>query len=169
MAQSLSEARARAITDIQILRDRRNVNSLEYATADHAIDLVLNASRPEDAFLVVNALKDARSVMLRRRRRENDRTVELSVLDNLSGEGAASPSAGLCRSPEATLVESDAYDRLKAWGDAQPVRTARCLEEWRLGFTGQESAKRNGLSRRTINTQRRTIRDAARSLLSEAA
>jgi hypothetical protein len=169
MALSLSPPRVRAIKTLQKLRDHRPANSLEYAAADHAIDLVLNDTRPADNFLLVNVLKDARSVVLRQRRRANGRVVDLDALDNLAGDAADSPSAVLSCSPEATLTWSEGYRKLKAWGDQQPVRTARCLEDWRLGYTGTESARRQGLSRRTLTTERKVIRDAAVVLLVEAA
>ncbi len=169
MADGLSPARVRVIKTLQTLRDRRPVNSLEYAAADHAIELVLNEARPADSFLLVNALKDARSVVLRQRRRANARFAELETLDNASGILPDPPSAAFGGSPETGLVWSDAYAQLKAWGDQQPVRTARCLEDWRLGYSVVESALRMGVSRRTLTTERKTIRDAATSLLAEAA
>lgn len=67
--QALSPARCSAVLALQQLRSRRASGSFEFEIADYAIDLVLNDRRPESDFLVVNALKDARSVLIRQKRR----------------------------------------------------------------------------------------------------
>ncbi|RRN63487.1 hypothetical protein [Caulobacter sp. 602-1] len=163
MAKSLSPARVRAIADLQEIRDQRPVNSLEYASADHAIDLVMNETRPENAFLVPNALRDARSVLLRQRRREATRQAPVEEVDTADGFEAISPSALMCQSPEQALIWSEGYRKLAAWAAGRSVRTARCLEHWRYGNTAAEGAGLLNISRRTVMTERKTIRLAARN------
>lgn len=169
MGQALSPARARATIDLQNIRNRRSVNSLEFAVADHAITLVLNPARVEDDFLVVNALRDARSILLRQRQRDTRRYAPVEAMESTDGLTMESPSAGLCRSPEAVLIANDGYRSLKAWGDRRPVRTARCLKQWYAGFTAAESARENGSSLRTERAERAGVRAAALSILAGVA
>ncbi|NUB11404.1 hypothetical protein GAY28_01010 [Azospirillum brasilense] len=168
MAESLSTARACAILEIQKIRQLHSVNSFEHAVADHAIDLVLNETRPEDTFLVMNALQDAKSVLSRRKRRDALRYGDLALLDNLDGATVASPSARLAVSPEATLYVAQRYGAIKAWAHQRSARSVAVLDDWRNGLTGAESSHQRHVSERTIDAERQALRLAARQLCAEA-
>lgn len=169
MAQSLSEARARAIIELQDIRKKRSANSFEHAVADYAIDLVLNETRPEGPYLVANALQDAKSILTRQKRRDRLRYGELQLIDNVDGASANSPSATLAASPEAALEWADGYRKLKAWADQRSSRCGAVLHDWRAGMTGAQSARQRRVSERTIDCERHGLRQAATRLFAEAA
>ncbi len=170
MAECLSDARARAILQLQRHRDKRDPNSLEHKAADHAIDLVLSPSRPEGPFLAHNALKDARKILTRQRRRNLDRFADGDEqLETVAATDADIPSASLGRSPADVAEWRQTYAVIRLDAAQHDSRAARCLDDWRDGFADADTAARLGISRSYVHVMRNTARQCAHEFLREAA
>ncbi|UYG05541.1 hypothetical protein OCT51_09330 [Halomonas sp. LR3S48] len=160
--QALSPARCNAVLALQNLRARRAPGSFDFEIADYAIDLVLSDQRPETDFLVVNALKDARSVLIRKMRRHRARgmlPIEETVNTATSQELAQAMIAA--QRPLADNVASyHSYQQLRArLGDQGYL--PECLDGWRDGEGLLETAQRLGISREYVKKLRGRIRSIA--------
>jgi hypothetical protein len=170
MAESLSDARARAILKLQHHRDSRDPNSFEHKAADHAIDLVLNERRPEGPFLAHNALRDARKILARQRRRHVARYPDgEEQLVTISATDADTPSASLGRSPADLAEWREAYERVREAAAKQDPRAAICLDDWRDGFSDKQTALKLGISRSYVHVMRNTARHCGSDFMREAA
>jgi hypothetical protein len=170
VTQAISPARWRAVQTLQDIRKRRRPNSFEFEVADHAGALVLSPSRDEGGFLVVNTLKDARSVLIRRRRRDQARgmipvlgskagTDPLELAPEVQRDGTYAADQG--RGTEETVAWREVYARL-----AKPVaqrnrHAAACLDAWRDGADLNETAALLGISRDYVKKLRGLIRTTA--------
>ncbi len=166
-------ARWAVVSQFQRRRDRYDVNSFEFEIADHAISLTLNPERGFNGYFARNAWRDAKSVVLRRRRRQKARfitlygqTVEGGHLD-FSVEVQAALATLDCPDPQRTLVWADAYLRLRNALERRNRYAAGCLDGWRDGEEEQETAARLGISRDYVKKLRRLIRQAAAEVLSD--
>lgn len=159
---ALSVVRCSAILELQALRTRRPAGSFESEIADYAIDLVLNDSRPDGDFLVVNALKDARSVLIRRKRRDKERAffpMDESE-ENDVGQEVAHAMIASQRLLAHDIAWQDSYQYLLEAIESQKLLT-ECLKGWRDGEQLTETADRLDISREYVKKLRGRIRQIA--------
>lgn len=129
----------------------------------------MSPARSEDGFLVVNALKDARSVLIRRKRRDRARGM-IPVL----GRNAGDPlelAPEVQRDKTYTASQGEGTEHAVGWREvyarlvkvvAQRNRHAKaCLEAWRDGADLNETAARLGISRDYVKKLRGLIRTTA--------
>jgi hypothetical protein len=176
MTQAAFEpARWAVVSQFQRRYGNRDVNSFEFEIADHAISLALNSGRPFDAYFARNAWRDAKSIVLRQRRRKQARFVPLyrqaeegndlefsgEVQDALAAQDGGSHDA------EHVLVWADAYSHLRDALDRRNRYAVRCLDGWRDGETEQETSAALGISRDYVKKLRRLIRDTAAEVFSD--
>lgn len=172
---ALAPARWAVVSQFQRRRDRRNVNSFEFEIADHAVSLALNPNRRFDAYFARNTWRDAKSVVLRQRRRRKARFVPLHTqteegnhLDlSVEVQAALTTEDSALTDTERTLVWTDAYSRLRNALDRRNRYAARCLDAWRDGEEEQETAAALGISRDYVKKLRRLIRETAAEVLSD--
>lgn len=165
MTQAISPARWSAVLELQGIRSRLCPGSFEFDIADHAIDLVLNDNRPDGPFLVRNALKDSRSVTIRRVRRERERFALPQT------EGEFSPAETLPDdhpSPETQAVWKDGYLKLSTALEGSNARAALCLRAWLKGDEMAETASQLGISREYVKKIRTGIRAVAGQVFLDA-
>ena len=167
----VSAARWAAIISLQNMRDRQPRNSFEFDVADYAIDLVLNPGRPDGPFLLQNALKDARSILIRQKRRSRARGM-FALLSNSEETGAAevSPLVETDRTVEQSRPQS-AEVQLGWQQEYRALHTAavtvssgpvgRVLTGWLVGETLVETGNRLGVSSHYVKKLRGVIRHRA--------
>lgn len=156
-----------AVQTLQAIRDRHQPGTFEFEVADHAINLVISGTRPPGPFLLRNAYRDARSVMIRRKRRDRE---FLPLDEDTCGEYRHEVhslwySAHTC--PERRVIYLDAYERLKLHVSNSNKLAAPCLDCWHAGDTLDETASRLAISREYVKKLRGSIRKAAKSRLPE--
>jgi hypothetical protein len=165
--QNVSAARWAAVLSLQNRRSRLALNSFEFDVADHAIDLVLNAGRPEGPYLLQNALKDARSVVIRQKRRTRARGM-VPLLDERAGTGPLEVSRSIeadrtvadarPRSIEVQLGWRQEFQGLHAIVSAARGRTGSVLTGWLGGEDLADTAKRLAISTHYVKKLRGEIR-----------
>ena len=172
---ALAPARWAVISEFQRRRAYRNVNSFEFEITDHAISLALNPNRPFNPYFLRNAWRDAKSVVLRQRRRHRARFVPLHGQTEegnhleLSVDVQAAQiiqNSGLADT-ERAFMWVDAYSRLRSVLHRRNRYAARCLDGWRDGEEEQETATALGISRDYVKKLRRLIRETAAEVLSD--
>lgn len=159
---ALSPARCSAVLALQELRSSRPPGSFEFDVADHAIDLVLSEQRPESDYLLVNAIKDSRSVLTRQKRRLRERG--MLPLDETSDTAAGQELAHAMIAAQRPLAEDaawqDSYRHLRTTlGDQGYL--PECLDGWRDGEQLTETSLRLGISRDYVKKLRGRIRSNA--------
>jgi hypothetical protein len=170
VTQPISSARWRAVQQLQDIRWRRRPNFFEFDIADYAGGLVLSPTRSEDGFLVINALKDARSVLIRRKRRDRARGMipllgsnagdnPLEVAPEVQRDKTYAASQG--RGTEHTVGWREIYDQLAKLVAQRNHHAAACLDAWRNGADLNETAARLGISRDYVKKLRGLIRTTA--------
>ncbi len=166
----------RAISALQFYRTRGRPNSLQHDAADHAIGLLLSAGRPEGAYLVRNAYRDGRSIVLRKRKREAARSVPLYRQESggleIAVETQARPDRtyleSLPNSAEANLTWTDRYVRLRAAVGARNMYASAVLDGWRDGEEVEETARALGISTAYVKKLRQLARTTAWSMFGPA-
>lgn len=171
---ALAPGRWAVVSQFQRRCGYRDVNSFEFEIADHAISLALNPNRPFNAYFARNTWRDAKSVVLRQRRRQKARFVPLSGQTeegnhhelSVEVQAALTTQDSPLADTERALVWADAYSRLRSALDQRNRYAARCLDGWRDGEEEQETAAALGISREYVKKLRRLIRDTAAEVLS---
>jgi hypothetical protein len=160
--QVLSPARCSAVLTLQKIRSRRVPGSFEFEAADHAIDLVLSDQRPESNFLVINALKDARSVLIRQKRRLHTRVMLTldETPDTVAGQELVQSMIGAQHPLAEDAAWYDSYRVLRT-SLGEDGYLPRCLDAWRDGEELAETATRLGISRDYVKKLRGRIRATA--------
>lgn len=174
MQAEISAARWAAVLTLQKMRDRRAPNSFEFEVADHAIDLLLNPERPEGPYLVPNALRDARSVLIRRNRRlrkrgmlplyagpESPAALEVSHIVESDRTVAASRPQSI----ETELGWKQVFHRLHSVVSDKSARAGEILIGWRAGEDMAEAAHRLQISKHYVKKLRGDIRREASELM----
>jgi hypothetical protein len=164
------------VEQFQQRRGNHASNSFEFEIADHAISYVIDPDRTFDDYFVRNAWRDAKSVVLRQRRRQQTRFVALygrsedgAELDlSIDVQVHLTNGSGALQDAEMALVWSDAYSRLRAVLHQRNPFAAACLDAWRDGEEEQETAAALGISRDYVKKLRRLIRDLAAEMFSGA-
>lgn len=160
--QALSPARCGAVLALQNLRARRAPDSFDFEIADYAIDLALSDKRPETSYLVVNVLKDARSVLTRKKRRHRARGMLLldETLSTAAGQELAEAMTAAQRPLADDVASYHSYQKLRArLGDQGYLH--QCLDGWLDGEELLETAQRLGISREYVKKLRGRIRSIA--------
>ena len=166
MSELVSAAQWRAVVALQERRDRYASDSFWFDVYDHAIDIVLNPSRVDDAFLVRNALRDAKRTIKRRKARDRRRG-----LWSLDGIGASDgPPAQLLFETadlEAKMIWADGYAILAREVGKRHGQAVACLHAWRRGESVSETGQRLGISPNYVTKLRAAIRSTANEALTE--
>lgn len=174
MTQAAVPDRWAVVEQIQRRRTHRTPGSFEFEVADHAVSLALNRNRPVDEFFARNALRDAKSVVLRRQRRQQARFVPLYGRGENGDELALSPEIQGAMAQggssfsvtERAFIWGEAYAQLRAALEALNRYAAACLDAWRNGEGEQETAAALGISREYVKKLRRLIRETVATMLS---
>lgn len=170
MQTQISAARWAAVHSLQNMRDRRDPNSFEFQVADHAIDLLLSPHRPEGPYLVKNALRDARSVLIRQKRRAQRRGMLPLYGDSGNGDGLELPrslqsdpvvKAARPQSVETELAWKQEFGQLLLAISRRNARAGEVLTGWRLGEEVVETANRLQISTHYAKKLRGAIREQA--------
>lgn len=167
--QIVSAARWAAVLKLQNIRDKKSPQSFGFEIADYAIELVLSPERSEDKYLVKNALKDARSILIRRKRRERERgMLSLTEEDNVETafqiENDPLVTSSLPPSPERVLVWKQELANLSKATPVRTPRVERVLLGWRNGESIRETAFRLNCSTHYVKKLRAQIRTKALKL-----
>ena len=159
----------RAIARFQHRYSTERPNSFKADTADHAISLFLNRASRNDRFAARNAWRDAGSVVLRRHRRNAARYRPLPETDHESDAAISSDvlqaMADPAPTPEQALVWTDQYQRLRTAVSDKNAYAARCLDDWRDGYSEDETAAALCISRDYVKKLRALVKKTARGLL----
>jgi hypothetical protein len=146
------------------------------SVADCAGTLVLSPARSEDGFLVTNALKDARSILIRRKRRDRARGMipllgsnagddPLEVAPEVQRDKTYAASRG--QGTEHTVGWREIYAQLAKLVAQRNRHAAACLDAWRDGADLNETAARLGISRDYGRKLRGLIRTVAATAFPE--
>jgi len=165
MTQSISVARWRAVHKLQTIRNRYASGSFEFEVADHAIDLVLSPDRPDNKFLVHNAMRDARSVLIRQKRRIADRGMyHLYGDDEEISPQIQQDETYLASQPpsvEAALGWRQEFEQLRARVSNDNRHAGRVIERWLAGDEICETGKVLKISSHYVKKLRKKIRETA--------
>jgi len=173
MQAHMSAARWAAILTLQKMRNRRTPNSFEFEVVDHAIDLLLNPERIDGPYLVSNAVRDARSVLIRRGRRLRKRGMLPLYSDPDGNSGLeVSPVIEADRTVAAARPESieiemgwrQEFRRLHAAVLRRNSRAGQVLTGWWTGEDMAEAADRLRISTHYVKKLRGEIRKEASTL-----
>lgn len=147
-----------------------------YDVYDHAIELILSGNRHGDPYLLRNAVRDARSTVIRRKCRKQQ--IETVQIDALGSEDALSklennPSIVASRpSPTDTqIAATEMVCQLRTRLTTKNPHAGSVLEYWLIGESVNSTADRLGISRDYIKKLRKMVRSVANDLfaVSEAA
>jgi hypothetical protein len=165
MTQSISAARWCAVHKLQTIRDRYSSGSFEFDVADHAIDLVLSPDRPDNEFLVHNAMRDARSVLIRQKRRVADRGMHPLYGDDEEISPQVQKDQTYARSQppsvEAVLGWRQEFEQLRARVANDNGYAGRVLDRWLVGDEVNETAQLLKISAHYVKKLRKRIRETA--------
>lgn len=167
MTLALSEARCDALSTLQSLRDRRDTSSIEYDVADHALSLAMSPSRDDTRYLARDCLRNARSIVVRSRRRSREGGVDFLSPAAAEGDPAELVAAetpdpferALWRTTYAVFVE-----RIRALGRDAERALAGMVEDEPVERTAREA----GMSPRKLKSLRAQIRRLAGDALARA-
>lgn len=173
MNMPLPTAPWRAVLNIQRRRSSFPINSLPSRIADHAVGLALSPKRAPSPYFAVNALRDARTIVLRRDRLEQRRFPQ-----PLYGT-PANPDSLEIRHETSTQIDpvenpAEAAEEERQWINLYQAIRARLAERhpklpsvfdgWRDGETVQQTAVRLDISQGYVKKLRLVAAQIARDV-----
>lgn len=167
MTAAVSAARWAAVSELQRIRSRTR-DPLRAESADYAIDLILSPDRAEGPYLVRNALRDARSILIRRGRRERQRFTSLTDENKETGILAAvetDQQASASRPPSAETLLGWKRDLalVKQSVKSRSRRAADVLDIWLDEGSVADTARSLGVTAHAVKKMRGNIRRYAKA------